>query len=166
MGLFGPNIKKMLEEKDTAGLKKVVLEDRNQKIRVKAIEALAELRKVTTLISLMADPVLMTIIVPFLVKMGDKVVKSLIKALKNKDYYIQGGAATTLSIIGDYQAIEPLIINVKDKNCKARIPMIVALGKFGGEEAKEALREATRDKNPEVSNAAMLALGEILNKGM
>ncbi len=166
MGLFGPNINKMLKEKDAAGLKKVVLENQNIKTRTKAIEALAVLKETETLTSLMTDPSLLPILVTIFAQMGDEAVEPLIKALSNEDYYIQGGAATALSLIGDYRALDPIIKKVNNKDSRARISMIVALGKFGGEDAKDTLRKASRDKNLEVSNAAMLALGEILNKGM
>lgn len=169
MGLFGPNIQKMQKENDTQGLKQVVLKNQNQKTRVKAIKALAEMGKTSTLISLMADPVLMQVIIPFLVKMDDKATKQLVKALDHSNYYIQGGAATVLSITRrtTYETEQRIAEKVADKNCKARIPMIMLLGKVSGKggTAEKVLREATRDKDPEISNAAMLALGEVLTRG-
>lgn len=168
MDLFGPNIKKMQARNDTKGLKQAILENENQKTRVKAIRALAEMGKAPTLISLMTDPVLMQVIVPVLVKMGDRAIKPLIKALDHRNRFVQGGAATALSISPNctYEAIERIAERAVDTTCKARIAMIVALQHFGkGGITEEAVREATKDEDPEISNAAMQALGAILTAG-
>lgn len=165
MGLFGPNIKKMKAEKDLAGLEQVIRESRNHNTRVKAITALADLAAVKSLIAIMADPVVMAVTVPFIIKLGDKAVKPLIKALDDKDYYIQGGVATALGQINASEALDPLIEKAKDKNCKARVPMILALGEMGGDKAKEAIQELTLDQDPNVSQAALLELGKILTRG-
>lgn len=165
MGLFGPNINKMLAEKDVPGLKKVILEEKNQKNQAKAIAALAELKEVEALISMMTGPELTIVLVPVLAKMGDDAYPHLVKALDENSYWVPGGAATALSAMNRQQAVDPIINRLQDPACMAKIPMIVALGELGGEKAKQALELAVLDKNPEVSRAAAQKILDLVRKG-
>jgi len=158
MSLFGPNIKKMLRENDIEGLKNVVIQTKNTKDRNSTIHALMELNQFDILISLMSDPVLMVILVSILARGGEKVIKPLLNGLESKEKFVQGGAATALSVMRTEQAVDPIIAKAKDPQCNARIAMIVALGKIRGDKAIIALTELTQDKNPEIKQSATSAI--------
>ncbi len=120
-----------------------------------------------------------------------KAVEPLIKALNDEDYGVRKTAAIALGKIGDAKAVEPLINLFYDKESivikaalaaltkigepsieplarilrtgSTRLKMIAAdgLGSIGGSRATDALINASRDSEPKVRKAVILALVKI-----
>jgi hypothetical protein len=67
----------------------------------------------------------------------------------------------TLSELGDAQAVEPLLIALKDTNHSVRRAAATALGRTRDARAVEPLANALNDANAEVRSAAAAALGQI-----
>jgi HEAT repeat protein len=87
---------------------------------------------------------------------GDKrTVKSLIRALKDKNEDVRERAAMALGKIGDERAVEPLIRALKDKDKFVRTSAAKSIGKIGD---INFLVNALRDKDSNVREAALEAL--------
>jgi vesicle coat complex subunit len=139
-----PNINKLKENGDIEGLIRAfdISFSMNQSVSEKASDAL--------------------------VKIGEPAVEPLIKALKDKDLFVQHNAALTLGLIAlkgikDVRAIEPLIQALKDKTFIVRESAATALGAIGGEKAVEPLIQTLKDKEERVRKAATVGLGLIGN---
>jgi hypothetical protein len=93
---------------------------------------------------------------------GDKrTVKSLIRALKDKNEDVRERAAMALGKIGDERAVEPLIRALQDKDEDVRERAAMALGKIGDERAVEPLIRALKDKDKFVRTSAAKSIGKI-----
>jgi len=135
MGIFGPNIGKMKENRDIKGLIKA-LKHSNAKVRADVAIALGEL--------------------------GDEhAVEPLIRVLKDIDETVRGSVAVALGELGDEHAVEPLIEALKDLDAAVRCSAAFALGKIGDKCAVEPLIEALKDSAKQVRRDAVVALGEI-----
>ena len=100
----------------------------------------------------------------------DTAVAALIDALKYEawedDYTVlisvRESAADALGIIGNYQAVNPLIQTLyEDPDEEVRWKAAAALGKIGDNSAVEALIDALHDKSWGVRKNASIALGDI-----
>ncbi len=97
---------------------------------------------------------------------GKIAIKPLITALKDKDNDIRVEAARLLGIIGDPQAIQPLIealkIQKSYKENSSRVSIIAAQSlALIGVSAVEPLITALKDPDPDVRSGAATALGKI-----
>ena len=95
------------------------------------------------------------------VKLKLKVVKWFIEALKDKDVYVRGCAASMLGKIGSVEAMPTLIAALKDEDAAVRRAAAWALGMIGSVDAVPALIAALKDEKAAVRKAAAWALGMI-----
>lgn len=96
----------------------------------------------------------------FTSEVGKKSVLTLVAALKGGDWRVRGPAAKTLGIVGDAQAVEPLIAALKGDSL-LRKAAAEALGRIGDRRAIEPLIFALKDTEGYVREAAAKALGMI-----
>jgi HEAT repeat protein len=88
-----------------------------------------------------------------------RAVKSLIRVLSDKDWFVRERAAEALSKIGE-PAIDPLIAALKDRNGLVRERAAEALSKIG-EPAIDPLIAALKDRNGLVRERAAEVLGKV-----
>jgi len=93
----------------------------------------------------------------------DRAVRPIVELLSDDDAFIRWYAIEALSLIGNELAVDYLIemLNDDDPDPNVRGALVVALGKFGSEEAIPAIREALYDEETRVRDAAAAALEEI-----
>ena len=66
--------------------------------------------------------------------------------LKDRDQWVRRGAAQALGRIGDVEAIEPLIVVLKDTKVDASAAAASALGEIGDVRAVQALIDTLGDQ--------------------
>lgn len=161
MGLFKPNIKKMIRKKDVEGLIDVLRNHKDLGVREEAAHALGDLGDVKSLIQMMEMPELLLNLASQLVEIGESALEPLINALNDGNYFVRGGAATALGLMHNKRAVKPLIDALKHESSGLRIPAAIALGEIGDKSAVAALEQAARDKNFDVRKVAEQALQKI-----
>jgi HEAT repeat protein len=134
MGLFKPNVKKLLTNRDVPGLTNA-LKHNDWKVRRDAAAALGVLR----------DPL---------------AVEALLVTLNDADVEVSVAAAVALGQIGDERAVDPLIGALKGKPPMRRAA-IKALGKIGDASAVEPLIAMLEPHHEPMCEDAAVALGEI-----
>ena len=78
-----------------------------------------------------------------------------------EDGFVRGRAAQTLGLIGDTQAVEPLIQTLSDADRCVRMAAAWALGRLGDARAVSKLLQALDDEDWLVRTEASRALGRI-----
>jgi len=92
---------------------------------------------------------------------GKRAVEPLIKALEDKNRYVNYRATTALGDIGDKRAVEPLIKALEDNDEDDRDSTAIALGKIGDKRVVEPLIKALEDKEEYVRQSAAKALRDL-----
>ena len=141
------------------------LKDENQGIRVYAVQGLAKLKDPQT------DDVLASAANDSDWEVRKEALSALVKSGRNVDAMLQAIrfnsaelrelAAVRLGETGGSQAVEALIVALKDEEELVRLRAVSALAKIKDPVAKVPLQEATADKDPQVSKAAQAALEAI-----
>ena len=90
--------------------------------------------------------------------------RRLLNGLCDGKHYVRGSAAMALGRIGLKQAIEPLILCLKDEANDVRGSATTALGQIGSEQAVEDLIECLKDHDHINRGSAATALGRIGSK--
>jgi HEAT repeat protein len=136
MPLFGPpNVEKLQEKGNLAGLIKALGYQKDGSVREKAAKALGE--------------------------MGDaQAVEPLITALKDSDVDVRRAAVEALGQSGDARAVDPLGAALKDSDTDVRRAAAEALGQSGDAGAVDPLGAALEDSDVDVRQAAAEALGQ------
>lgn len=99
-----------------------------------------------------------------LTTIGKPAVPALIRAIKDNNSRVRGGAIFALGLIGDKQAVPAIIKALKDGDMDVRILAARALGELGDKQAIPALTEALKDENFGYRIIAATALGRLGNK--
>jgi len=105
-----------------------------------------------------------------LMQLGQKAVPSLIASLKNNNPTIRYFSAYILGKVGDYTAIEPLMLALRDESSDVRVGAVFALHFIGDERAiPELERIAKHDTNSgfgklKLNEGALEAIQEILKR--
>ncbi|MEE8168473.1 MAG: HEAT repeat domain-containing protein [Candidatus Hydrothermarchaeales archaeon] len=120
------------------GLKPIIDDIKDEKLRLRALEALEKIKEDVARKKLEEDPESWA---KMLVEKKD--VEGLIKALKHKDSDVRRKAAEALGEIGDSRAVEPLIQALKTKWDPE--DALRALRKFRTKKAKEAVKAYERE---------------------
>jgi len=160
MGLFGPNIKEMIRQKNIAALVEQYNLNRDSKIGTEVPFGICKIGDVKAIIQLMDNPGHLPIFIQGLVNLGDPAINPLLDALSDESPMRQGGAITALGLMRDKRAIQPLTEVLEKKVYPSKIPALIALGEIGGNEAFFAICRACSDEDPETSNSAK----EVLRK--
>ena len=169
MGLFGPNIRKMKQEKDIQGLIET-LRQGDTSVRTKAALALGEIRDeqaVPALIEALEDHagVVRQNAVEALGKVRDKqAVPALIKKLDDDHWGVREKAVLALGAIGGEQSVSVLIEILNDEDWQVRWRAAEALGKSGDGRAVPALIKALNDQHSAVREGTAWALGQLNDK--
>jgi HEAT repeat protein len=132
MGLFKPNISKLIEKKDTPQLIKA-LSHRNDGVRERAAAALGILKET-------------------------RAVDHLVSALKDPHWLVRIRAAQSLGQIGDGRAVDPLIGVLTDVN--VREAAIKALAEIVDDRSVDGLISALKNPDAYVRWTAAAALGQ------
>lgn len=136
MGLFTPNLEKLVKKKDIDGLLKALRYKKAHYIRMKAAEALGKLR-------------------------DKKAVDQLIHALEDEDEFVRREAAEALGKIRNKKAVDPLIHMLMDKDEYVRTYAAEALGKIRDKKAVDPLIHVIKDEDMgEAATVALIRLGE------
>ena len=99
-----------------------------------------------------------------LCKLGTPAVEPLIAALRDEDWHVRFNAARTLGELGDARGVEPLVAALKDEDARVREEAAAALGKLGDARGVEPLEELLGDENADVRKAAEAALEKLREK--
>ena len=163
MRLRRPNIAKLREQRDEAGLV-AALEDKDPAIREAAANALKRVAgpdAVQPLRSALQDQSRSVRLAVVATLENMEATDPLVDALGDKDSRVRASAAKSLANVGDTAAIEPLIGQFDDEDPKARTAAIVALESFDDPRVVEALGGALGDRNEAVRRAALSALEKL-----
>jgi HEAT repeat protein len=166
-GLLGPDIKKLKERRDIAGLARL-LEHKDPHIQYEAAEALGNLgdeKAVGALITALKRDEFSGVrwkAAEALSKIGNPAVEALIATLQYPDDDVRWKAAIALGEIGNPDAIEPLIALLSDEDRFVRSRAAHALSMIG-EPAVLPLIQTLKNIDPGVRWGAALALGKIKN---
>lgn len=137
MPLFGPpNIEKMKERGDSAGLIKVLSSEKSSRLRIDAVLALGYLRKPET-------------------------VEPIIKALCDENINVAIACCEVLGEIGDKRAVEPLIYTTKNADSALLPNLIAALGKIGDIRAVDPLVSILKNRGDGINTCAAGALDQL-----
>ena len=163
-GLFSPNVGKLKEKRNVAGLA-LALEDKDPEVQYHAAEALGDIgdaKGIAPLISAMTHSEYSGVrwkAAEALSKIGDPAVGLLIPLLQHPDDDIRWQAAIALGEIGNPDAIEPLIALMRDGERYVRSRAANALGLIG-KPAVPRLIAALNDGAVPVRCGAAAALGQ------
>jgi len=92
---------------------------------------------------------------------GGRAATLIQKAMRSKDGHVLRACALALGVIGNQNAVGPLIALLRDPRDYVRSAAAVALGRIGDRRALRPLRLAMRDGRPTVRVKAAWALGEL-----
>ena len=165
--LLGPDVKKLTERGDIAGLARL-LEHKEPQVQYEAAEALGNLgdeKAVGPLITALKRDEFSGVrwkAAEALSKLGNPAVGPLIAALQYPDDDVRWKAAIALGEIGNPDAIDPLIALLADDDRFVRSRAAHALSMIG-EIAVGHLIHALKSGNPATRRGAALALGKIKN---
>lgn len=156
-----PNIEKLKNDRDVNGLIKL-LSDEDHSIREATIFALGEIGDASCALPLaqrLQDNYLDIRVAACntLIKMGDKVVETLIEVLKDENHIVREGAVQALEKISDTRAIYPLIEALKDTRRKAISDALRSIGPA----SFAPLIEALKNEDSRIRMGAALILGEM-----
>ncbi len=101
-----------------------------------------------------------------LLKIGEPAVPYLIKALKNDDPGIRGGAARLLGEIEAEEAVIPLGELLGDPKTWVTRSAVFSLGKIGSPAALPLLKKALGHFDPKVQEAALIGLDELQDQSV
>jgi HEAT repeat protein/CheY-like chemotaxis protein len=96
-----------------------------------------------------------------LADMPKQPIRTSLATLQDPDSRVQQAAARGLGLIGERQAVEPLIQALRDDVWTVRCPAAMALARIKDTRAVESLIQALQDEVSHVRMMAALALGEI-----
>jgi len=184
--LFKPNVRKLRQKHDHAGLIKA-LEYENASLQREVVEALGDIgdeRAIEPLISILgrwnSAPIVCEKMVETFVKIGTPAVEPLILFLKSGEFNNRKYAAEALGKIRDKRAVEPLIHVLwsdyigSQMGLELLIEVVKSLGDIGDERAIEPLIklyenleiEPVQSKitNPEIISALMTEEGSAIVK--
>ena len=142
------------------------LHDKDQSVRLSAVEALGEIRDARAVEPLIAalkdeDVDVRASAVRALGEIGDvRAFEPLSAALTDEDANVRFRARQALGNMGQ-TAVEPLIAALKDENYAVRLEAATALGDIGDARAVEPLSAALKDEDASVRLSAVTALGRI-----
>jgi HEAT repeat protein len=166
-GLLWPDVKKLKERRDIAGLARL-LEHKDPQVQYEAAEALGNLgdeKAIGPLITALKRDEFSGVrwkAAEALSKIGNPAVESLIATLQYPDDDVRWKAAIALGEIGNPDAIEPLILILSDEDRFVRSRAAHALSMIG-EPSIPPLIHALKKGDPGVRWGAVLALGKIKN---
>jgi HEAT repeat protein len=166
-GLLGPDIKKLKERRDIAGLARL-LEHKDPLIQYEAAEALGNLgdeKAVGALITALKRDEFSGVrwkAAEALSKIGNPAVEGLIATLQYPDDDVRWKAAIALGEIGNPDAIEPLIALLSDEDRFVRSRAAHALSMIG-EPALGHLIHTLKTGDPDLRWGVTMALGKIKN---
>ena len=143
------------------------LKNEDLSIRIKAIESLGrtrDIRAADALVSQLNDIYIFSELSETLRKMGKFSVRSLNNALTNENSYVRWRAAQVLGMIGDSNAVEPLIAALRDKDSVVSWAAAEALGEIRDVRAVEPLIVVLKNQDSFLSTHATMALGKIGDK--
>ena len=140
----GPDLSRLREKQDVAGLGKVLHYRREAYVRSNAANALAQVGGVQV------EPLLTTIL-------GEKDNLARAAAAEALGYLAARGTGTSLSP----QATAALFAALQDPDVDVRVRAAWALGQVGGPEAETRLIGSLNDPHPYVRRAAVQALGKM-----
>ncbi|MCI0412417.1 HEAT repeat domain-containing protein [bacterium] len=143
------------------------LMDENQGIRVYAVQGLAKLKDPQTDEALASaaqdsDWEVRKEALSALVKSGRNI-DAMLQAIRFNSAELRELAAVRLGDTGGSQAVEALIVALKDEEELVRLRAVNALAKIKDPQSRIPLQEATQDKDPQVSKAAQAVLETIKN---
>jgi HEAT repeat protein len=136
LGFFSPNVGKLKEKRNTAGLI-LALEDKDPEVQYRAAEALGDIgdeKSISPLITAMSRSEFSGVrwkAAEALSKIGYPAVGSLITLLQFPSDDVRWQAAIVLGEIGNPDAVEPLITLMEDEDRYVRSRAAVALGLIG-----------------------------------
>ena len=170
MGLFGPpNVERMKNKRDVAGLIKALSYRKDDKVRQAAMVALGQIgdaRAIESLIAMLkdADDGMRSAAADALGQIGDTLaVEPLIAVLQDSHDQVRYSAACALLKVGDARAVEPLIAALKGVDRKLSVVAAGALGQIGDARAVEALTAALKRgiyrETPQAAAAALFRIG-------
>jgi HEAT repeat protein len=163
-GLFGPNVGRLKEKRNTSGLA-LALEDKDPEVQYRAAEALGDLGEETSVAPLIAAMTRSEFsgvrwkAAEALSKIGDPAVGQLITLLQHTDDDVRWQAAIALGEIGHPDAIEPLIALMNDGDRYVRSRAANALGLIG-RPAVHRLNEVLKEGVVMARCGAAAALGQ------
>jgi HEAT repeat protein len=88
--------------------------------------------------------------------------KTLLQALNSEEVVIQQAAIAALGEIGAVDAVEKILTFITATDWLIRQRLAEALGNLDTEKSRSALRYLTKDDNPNVAEAAKLAIDRLL----
>jgi HEAT repeat protein len=142
MGLFEPNVEKMRAENDVKGL-------------IKALGKGDDIRDEIRIAGVVEDA---------LEDIGHRTTAPFIKALRDGDAGVRGGAAWILGNIKDANTVEPLIEALKDKDKDVRWLALAALGDIGDERAIDPINMVPIDDDEFLKEMVADALEKIKSR--
>lgn len=158
-------IAKLLKAKDVEKLVALLQADRRG-IRIKAIQALGELRNSSTiqpLVEAMGDEEMLVrqAAAGALVEIGEPAIPSLVETLKGPGGRITPHSLWALGEIGSPDAVDAVVKAAESRSWRIRWCAAESLGDLGGKRAIATLVQALGDRDERVRNAAYLALQKI-----
>ncbi len=166
-GLLGPDVKKLKNRWDVAGLARL-LDNKDPQVQYEAAEALGNIgdeKAVGPLITALKRDEFSGVrwkAAEALSKIGNPAVGPLIAALQYPDDDVRWKAAIALGEIGNPDAVAPLIVLLSDADRFVRSRAAHALSMIG-EPAVPSLIAALSNSDPGVRWGSALALGKIKN---
>jgi len=163
--LSSANVSKMKDERNIRGLV-MALRHRDPGVAYEAVEALGEIGDPAA-----AGPLIEALTgdkysgirwkaAEALTQIGSEAVPYLINTLENPDEDVRWKAAIALGEIGDERAIDPLIRLLEDEDRFVRSRAAYSLGIIG-EPVIQPLADVLSEKNPDLRQGAVMALGRI-----
>lgn len=129
------------------------LNDPNRLVKVSLVWCLGssnDSRVIDPLITSLEDNEVRKASIINLVRLNDKSVQPLIKALNNENSNIRRGSVSALGDIGDKRALDPLINSLQDKDWNVKFKAIEALCKLGDNRSLEPISKCLDDKSAKV----------------
>lgn len=146
-------------------LERVLQSDPSPRVRAEAAEVLGRTGSgaLEPLLAATADPdpVVLEAVATGLGEVGAaSAVPWLIDAARaHSDRLVREAAVAALGAIGDQRALPALLELVRDAPPQVRRRSVVALTVFDGDDVEAAIRDAARDRNPMVREAAEMVVG-------
>lgn len=143
VALFKPNINKLKQRKDFAGLIRATEYDSDDQIRRQAIETLGKLCS------------------RYPEKLSEDVLFAIFNACRDENSGIRAQAVYALGEIGDLRGLEYIIRATDDTEKGVRVYAVRALGKIGNERARKILLTMLNTNKHDVQKQVIQVLGDL-----